>query len=114
MANINKRRTVQKWITIISVGALSGALSAFVTVKLFIKPPQTRFVSVIANPLIKGEIPGPLKDCQDVFDKYCKEIEPGNGRIIKCLNAHEDQQNTLCKMALKKISDISKKENIHE
>ncbi|MGZ6395209.1 MAG: cysteine rich repeat-containing protein [Pseudobdellovibrionaceae bacterium] len=82
---------------------MTGALSAFLTVRVFMKQPEARFMPMMGQTLIKGEIPEPLKDCEDVYNKYCKEIEPGGGRIIRCLNAHEAELNEACKIAIKKI-----------
>jgi hypothetical protein len=38
--------------------------------------------------------------CQGDFDKYCKGIVPGGGRIIACLNKSSDKLTPACKTAL--------------
>ncbi len=47
-------------------------------------------VSVQAN----AQIAGP---CADTVAKYCKDVTPGGGRIMKCLDDHRDDQSIVCK-----------------
>ena len=35
--------------------------------------------------------------CADTVNKYCKDVTPGGGRIIQCLNDHRDDQSLKCK-----------------
>ena len=35
--------------------------------------------------------------CNETIDKFCKDVIPGNGRILKCLNDHRDDQSIACK-----------------
>jgi hypothetical protein len=35
--------------------------------------------------------------CNETVNKYCKDVIPGNGRIMKCLNDHRDDQSIACK-----------------
>ena len=35
--------------------------------------------------------------CNETMAKYCKDVIPGNGRIMKCLNDHRDDQSIVCK-----------------
>ena len=35
--------------------------------------------------------------CNETIAKYCKDVIPGNGRILKCLNDHRDDQSIVCK-----------------
>ncbi len=41
-----------------------------------------------------AQIPGP---CGETTTKYCKDVIPGGGRIMKCLNDHRDDQSLACK-----------------
>jgi Cysteine rich repeat len=34
--------------------------------------------------------------CADDIEKYCKEIKPGGGRLLKCLKAHETELSASC------------------
>ena len=42
----------------------------------------------------QAEISGP---CAETVNKYCKDVVPGSGRILKCLNDHRDDQSIACK-----------------
>ena len=35
--------------------------------------------------------------CDETISKFCKEVIPGNGRIVKCLNDQRDDQSIACK-----------------
>src|SRR3974390_2279327 len=42
----------------------------------------------------QAQITGP---CADTITKYCSDVIPGEGRIMKCLNDHRDAQSIACK-----------------
>lgn len=42
-------------------------------------------------------------ECSDDFEKHCSEIQPGEGRILECLNKNEDQVSQRCNRALKDV-----------
>jgi hypothetical protein len=48
------------------------------------------FVSIPSD----AQFAGP---CAETVTKYCKDVTPGGGRIIKCLNDHRDDQSIACK-----------------
>jgi hypothetical protein len=35
--------------------------------------------------------------CNETIAKYCMDVIPGGGRIMKCLNDHRDDQSSACK-----------------
>jgi len=41
-----------------------------------------------------------LEGCSKEVETYCKNVTPGNGRLLSCLYAYEDQISTQCQMAL--------------
>jgi cysteine rich repeat protein len=43
--------------------------------------------------------------CQEELTKYCKEVTPGNGRILACLSAYEDKLSSRCEYALYQASE---------
>ena len=53
-----------------------------------------------------------MKDnpCAETVNKYCSNVIPGNGRIMKCLREHEADQSLQCKdwidSTMKKTSDL--------
>lgn len=38
--------------------------------------------------------------CKDEMSTYCKDVTPGEGRILACLYAHEDKLSGRCEYAL--------------
>jgi len=41
-----------------------------------------------------AQVGGP---CAETITKYCKDVIPGDGRVMKCLNDHRDDQSIACK-----------------
>jgi hypothetical protein len=39
------------------------------------------------------------KYCEPLFEKYCKDVKPGDGRIIQCMKENEKNFSTECKDA---------------
>ena len=44
--------------------------------------------------------------CADEIAKYCKEVKPGGGRILNCLNEHQKDLSVSCK---KKLEESKKR-----
>ena len=40
------------------------------------------------------------KGCETEITTYCKEVTPGEGRVLACLYAHEDKLSGQCEYAL--------------
>jgi hypothetical protein len=40
---------------------------------------------------------GMLKSCKPDVEKYCKEVKPGGGRILRCLKENHDKLSGECK-----------------
>jgi len=40
------------------------------------------------------------KGCEQELTTYCKEVTPGEGRVLACLYAHEDKLSVACEYAL--------------
>jgi hypothetical protein len=38
--------------------------------------------------------------CQKEIDTFCKDVTPGEGRILQCLSAHEDKLSPRCNYSL--------------
>lgn len=41
-----------------------------------------------------------VQGCKTELETYCKNVTPGDGRIIACIYAHEDKLSRLCENAL--------------
>lgn len=44
--------------------------------------------------------------CAADIDTYCKQVEPGNGRLSACLYAYEDKLSDTCDAAVGEMADI--------
>jgi len=44
----------------------------------------------------KGPVAAAVDDCKKEIETYCKNITPGEGRLLACLYAHEDQLGGVC------------------
>ena len=43
-----------------------------------------------------------VNDCKPDAEKFCKGVEPGKGRVLKCLKANEAKLSPVCKAHFKK------------
>ncbi|MGI9538095.1 MAG: cysteine rich repeat-containing protein [Desulfocapsaceae bacterium] len=41
-----------------------------------------------------------LEGCEHELTTYCKDVTPGQSRVLACLYAHDDKISTKCKFAL--------------
>ena len=48
----------------------------------------------------KGPTETVLEGCQKEFDTYCKNVTPGEGRLLACLYAYEDKLSARCEYSL--------------
>jgi len=48
----------------------------------------------------KGPTETVLEGCQKEFETYCKNVTPGEGRLLACLYAYEDKLSARCDYAL--------------
>jgi hypothetical protein len=57
---------------------------------------------VLALPALAGEnlIESVANGCKKELNSYCKNVTPGEGRILACLYAHEDKISGQCDYAL--------------
>ena len=50
--------------------------------------------------IVLAALPSPAQTttpCNETIAKFCKDVVPGSGRIMKCLNDHRDDQSIACK-----------------
>lgn len=44
-----------------------------------------------------------VSECSDDLEKYCADVEVGEGRLLACLDSNEKSVSTRCKQALKDV-----------
>lgn len=53
------------------------------------------------------ELQGIIKDCEQAcsgdITQFCKEVQPGGGRIIKCLREHDKEISSSCSAKMEMI-----------
>jgi len=42
------------------------------------------------------------RPCQEDVQKFCSQVTPGGGNIVRCLKEHEQEMSGTCKAALKR------------
>lgn len=42
-------------------------------------------------------------ECREELDRFCNDVAPGEGRLINCLERHDDKISRSCKAALKDV-----------
>jgi hypothetical protein len=56
-----------------------------------------------------GELQGIIKDCEQACSgdiaQFCKEVQPGGGRILKCLREHDKELSPSCSAKLEMIGN---------
>jgi hypothetical protein len=53
---------------------------------------------------LKGIIKDAEQACSGDITQFCKEVQPGGGRIIKCLREHDKELSSSCSAKLEMIS----------
>jgi len=48
----------------------------------------------------KGPVETVLDGCKTELDSFCKNVTPGEGRVLACLYAYEDKLSNRCEYAL--------------
>ena len=48
----------------------------------------------------KGPVETVLNGCKKELETYCKDVTPGEGRLLACLYAHEDKLSARCEYSL--------------
>ena len=43
--------------------------------------------------------------CAEDYQKFCKDVRPGEGRAAKCMNEHKDELSDACKQAAEKAKE---------
>lgn len=51
--------------------------------------------------------------CKEDAEEFCKDVQPGEGRIMQCLKKHEEHISKKCKNMLEK-HDERKNQSMHE
>jgi len=57
-------------------------------------PAAVVFAAVLVGSPSPAQVAGP---CAETVTRYCKDVVPGGGRLMKCLNEHRDDQSIACR-----------------
>ena len=57
---------------------------------------------MVGTPVLAGQdlLESVAKSCEKELQGYCKDVTPGDGRILACLYAHSDKLSGKCEYAL--------------
>ena len=58
------------------------------------------FLCGIAMAQQKGPVESVLEGCEKEFETYCKNVTPGEGRLLACFYAYSDKLSNRCEYAL--------------
>ncbi len=53
------------------------------------------FLGVVCS--VQAQEPSRKGSCKADIEKFCKDVKPGQGRIVKCMKAHENELSQPCK-----------------
>jgi hypothetical protein len=62
--------------------------------------PKKKGSESAAAPTSQGPVETFLKGCKTELDSYCKDVTPGDNRLLACIYAHEDKLSARCEYAL--------------
>jgi hypothetical protein len=60
-------------------------------------------VLVAVPPAAFPSTPAEEKPCADEMEKFCKDVRPGEGRIVQCLRDHDSELSTVCREKVKAV-----------
>ena len=58
------------------------------------------FLGGIAMAQQKGPVESVLEGCEKEFETYCKNVTPGEGRLLACFYAYSDKLSNRCEYAI--------------
>jgi hypothetical protein len=60
--------------------------------------------AVLGIPVVASAAdPAQQKPCADELEKFCKDVRPGEGRILKCLQDHDSELSPVCRDKVKEV-----------
>jgi hypothetical protein len=75
-------------------------------IALFMIVTAALWMGLAAAPAKAAQGQGP---CADDMQKFCKDVQPGGGRIARCLKEHEKDLSPACKQQIAEV-----KKRVHE
>lgn len=78
-------------------------------IKSLIIPICVLTISLSFNAQAQNAIDDVLLGCEQDAKKYCSTVTPGNGRILTCMQAHEDKISKECRYSINRASYLISK-----
>lgn len=58
---------------------------------------------------MKGQHKEVKEACHDDVEKFCADVKPGKGRIMKCMKEHKEELSAACKEEVASAKEMRKK-----
>ena len=81
-----------------------GAATILTILSLDVGSAQTNIGKAITNKLT-ARIEGLEKSCAADIRRYCRDVTPGEGRMLYCMQAHEDKISSKCAYELEEVTE---------
>ncbi len=65
-------------------------------------------VALVAFPVAASAAGPGSGPCADDVAKFCKDVQPGGGRIMKCMKEHENDLSPACKQHVAQMKERAK------
>jgi len=66
-------------------------------------------ISLSFNAQAENAVEDMLLGCEQDTKKYCSSVTPGEGRLLKCMQAHEDKISNECRYSINRVSYLVSK-----
>lgn len=73
-------------------------------IRILIIPVWFLFLTLSFNALAQNAIEDVLLGCEQDAKKYCSTVTPGEGRVLTCMQAHEDKISNECRYSINRAS----------
>jgi hypothetical protein len=79
---------------------LSAAIFGLAFSLIACATPAQKSAEPVTKPTAKGPVETFFEGCKSELETYCKDVTPGDDRLLACIYAHEDKLSGQCEYAL--------------